>query len=300
MPDMLELLKEIYPHFMAPVSEGTDIANAIYCRELPFTVHEYACGSEYNGWQIPQGWKPLKAEIRKDGELIYDGTWHHLGVWGYSQSFQGTIDLEELKKHLAYSEEWDDAIVYYGDLYYKLGRKDWGFSIPKALFQKLLPGNYTIDLQTEFVSSTLKVLDYFVSGKSPETIVLNAHNCHAAQANDDTSGCVVGVEIMKRVLANPGYYSFRLLICPELYGTLFWLRDRTAEERQNLKLETKEEILSEIKRAVEQESHTKENIEEELVKNAIEGEDIEPKEELEDPRARIISELKAVYRSDLV
>ena len=75
---------------------------------------------------------------------------------------------------------------------------------------------------------------------------------------------------------------------------------KASEERQNLKLETKEEILSEIKRAVQEESQTKQKAEDVLVKKAIEGEDIEPKEELEDARARILSELKAIYHSDLI
>jgi len=75
---------------------------------------------------------------------------------------------------------------------------------------------------------------------------------------------------------------------------------RASEERQNLKLETKEEILSEIKRAVQEESQSKQRAEDVLVKKAIEGEDIEPKEELVDARARILSELKSIYHSELM
>ena len=74
---------------------------------------------------------------------------------------------------------------------------------------------------------------------------------------------------------------------------------KASEERQNLKLETKEEILSEIKKAVQEETQSKQKAEDVLVKKAIEGEDIEPKEELVDSRARILSELKSIYHSEL-
>ena len=97
--EMLELLKRIYPLRLAPVSEDTDKAVEILCEELTFTIHSYKSGSEYNGWIVPQKWKPIKAEIIKDGNVIYDGMNHPLGVIGYSTSFKGHITLQELKKH---------------------------------------------------------------------------------------------------------------------------------------------------------------------------------------------------------
>ena len=34
----------------------------------------------------------------------------------------------------------------------------------------------------------MKVLEYTLPGSSSETIIINAHNCHPFQANDDISG----------------------------------------------------------------------------------------------------------------
>ena len=235
MTNMIELLKEVYPLPMVPVSSGADQCTQIFCRELDFRVYGYASGSEHNGWVVPQNWAPQKAEIRKDGRLIYDGGAHPLGVWGYSISFQGKVSLDELREHLAFSENWDHALIYHGDLYYKQGTKNWGFSVPKSLFNSLVEGEYEVDLQTEFEPGTLKVLDYFLPGRSEETIIFNAHNCHAAQANDDISDCVVGVELMKRLSERNNYYSYRLLICPELFGTVFWLDNQDKEALAKLK-----------------------------------------------------------------
>ena len=73
MASMLDLLREIAPLRLAPVSPDADRCQEILCRELPFEVHEYESLSEHNGWVVPLRWEPRKAEIWKDGRLVYDG-----------------------------------------------------------------------------------------------------------------------------------------------------------------------------------------------------------------------------------
>ena len=64
MSNMMDLLRELYPHRMAPVSDGADQVVRRLGQELPLTVHEYPCGAEHNGWVVPRKWEVLKAEIR--------------------------------------------------------------------------------------------------------------------------------------------------------------------------------------------------------------------------------------------
>lgn len=221
---MMELLKRLYPHRMAPVSEGLDEVSRLLAAELPFKIHEYPSGEEYNGWVVPQKWGVKKAVISSGGKAIYDGAAHPLGVIGYSQSFSGRVPLEELKKHLFYRDAHPDALVYHCDLYYKIGKKDWGFSMPLNKIKALEPGDYDIELETEFSAGTMKVCDYFLPGESAETIILNAHDCHPGQANDDIAGVVVAVEVMRRLAKRKNYYSYRLIVAPEHFGTIFYLR----------------------------------------------------------------------------
>ncbi len=220
---MLDLLKAIYLHRMAPVSAGADRVIEILCKELPFVVHEYPSLAEHNGWVVPYKWEVCKAEIRQNDHLVYDGLAHPLGVIGYSQSFQGQITREELKRHLFYHPTLPDALVYHCDLYYKVDQKDWGFCVPNTLFQSLPEGDYTIDLQTVHELGTMKVGDCFLPGVINKTIILNAHNCHAGQANDDIAGMVVGVEVLKRLSRQRNRFSYRLIIAPEHLGTVFYL-----------------------------------------------------------------------------
>lgn len=233
---MINILKKIDGLFITPVSGGADEQNRILCRELPFKVLEYKSGSEHNGWRVPSKWEVKKAEIRKNGKLIYDGSIHPLGVIGSSQSFKGQVTLEELKEHLYYHESSPKDIVYHYDLYYKPHRKLWGFSMPYNLYKTLKPGKYDIDLQTSHTPGTMKVLEYVHNGDSEKTVVLNAHNCHAAQLNDGPAGYVVLMEVMKKLKSKKTKYTYRLVIGPEIIGTVFYLAGLNKKIISNFKL----------------------------------------------------------------
>lgn len=253
---MLELLKHIYPLRLAPNSPDTDICIEILKAQLPFEVHEYTPGEEHNGWVVPKSWEVKQAIIKKDGTLIYDGTHHPLGVMGYSQPFSGTLKLDELKQHLAYREDWPDAIGYHCDYYCKQWKSDWGFSVPHNLYKGLEDGEYEVDLEINYGDENMKVCDFFLPGERKDTIFFNAHNCHAAQANDDIAGCVVGIELMRRLSERKNKYSYRLIIAPEHLGTVFYLAHAKKEFINDFKYGFFLEMLGNDKRLAFQESFT--------------------------------------------
>jgi len=256
---MIELLRELYPLRLAPVSADGDQCVSRLLRELPFTVHEYPSGAEHNGWVVPMKWEVIKAEIRQEGKLIYDGQAHPLGVIGYSQSFQGKISLEELKPHLFVHFKWPDGLVYHCDLYYKVGRKDWGFCLPQTLAAALPDGEYEVDLQTVHEPGMMKVCDYFLPGESDDTIVINGHSCHPGQANDDITGVVIGVELMKRLSQRQNRYSYRLIVAPEHFGTVFYLASLSRTVISTYKYGAFLEMLGNNNRLALQESFTGES-----------------------------------------
>ncbi len=234
--NMLELLNKIYMLRLAPSSPDTTLGNKILKNELPFRTHEFEPDQEWNGWVVPKSWSVKKASIRKNGKLIYDGMAHPLGVIGYSQSFSGTISLEELQSHLFSDTSRPEAILYHCALYYRMMLKQWGFCIPHKLRERLENGKYEVELVTSFINAPMQVLDFTLPGETENTLVLNAHNCHAAQANDGTSGIVVGVELIKRLMQKKNRrLSYKLVIAPEHLGTVFYLSCLPDEEAANLK-----------------------------------------------------------------
>jgi aminopeptidase-like protein len=199
-------------------------------------VHEVPSGSWLNGWYVPPMWRVKRAELRQNGALIYDGALSPLGVPVLSPSHQARVGLEELRSHLFYSDEVEDAIVYHWTTLYRPKHPVWGFCMPKRSVDALSDGLYDVDIETETEPGTMKVLDYVLPGDSDETVILNAHNCHPFQANDDLSGCAVGIAVIQRLAKLPRRrLTYRLVIGPELIGTAFWLEGLPADELRSLR-----------------------------------------------------------------
>ena len=92
-----------------------------------------------------------------------------------------------------------------------------------------------MDLNIKETPSKMSVLVYTLSGKSKKTILLNAHNCHPYQANDDLSGIAVGIELFSKLrLVKNRKYSYQLMIAPELFGPIFWLDQLKNKEFKNI------------------------------------------------------------------
>src|SRR3989338_7440628 len=150
MRSMMEILRAVNGLAVAQVSEGADAQARILCAELPFRIFTYPSGEEFNGWIVPRKWKVLRAEIKKNGRVIYNGIKHPLGVVGYAKSFKGKVGFEELKKHLFYKKDAPSNIVYHCDFYYKPHVATWGFSVPYNLYRHLTDSYYDVDLKTRY------------------------------------------------------------------------------------------------------------------------------------------------------
>jgi aminopeptidase-like protein len=132
---------------------------------------------------------------------------------------------------LYYSDECPDGVPYVWTNLYRPESRRWGFGVSRKLFDTLKDGIYDVDLATTEESGTMKVLDYLLPGESGKTILINAHNCHSWQANDDISGCAVGISILRELQQRKRRkYSYRLVIAPELIGAVHWLNGLADEE----------------------------------------------------------------------
>ena len=232
---ILALVEKLYPFAYSVNGPGNDASIPAYLEELNFKVHEYKQGQDINGWAIPKSEIVTKAEIRKDGKLVYDGTVSPLGTILMCAPFKGPVSLEDLKPHLFYHSVNPDAIPFHCTQQYRPGKKDWGFCVPRTLYDSLQDGEYDIEINVTQKPTTMKVLDFILPGTSDETIVFQAHSCHPFQANDDISGCAIGIRLFQNLASlKHRRYTYRLLICPELTGTLFWLH-KTVKKPERIK-----------------------------------------------------------------
>lgn len=234
--NVTELIEKLFPFAYSITGQGNDLAIEKYLEELDFTLHEYASGQSLNGWHIPDAWQVKSAKVFCDDKLVYDATSSPLGVGALSPSFSGQLSLAELQKHLVSDPKQPDAIPYHWQNLYRPLERDWAICLPDKLRKTLSDGQYRVELVTHLTPSTMKVLDFHLPGDNDQTILLNGHNCHPYQANDDISGCAVAIRVLQALQQQKKRkYSYRVIIAPELHGPMFWLNNLSKTEQDKLK-----------------------------------------------------------------
>jgi len=226
--DLKDLVDLLYPFNYSVSGNDSHKVESTMLSLISFRVTEFPSFSNLRGWQIPAGWDVDEAKIYHDGKCIYDCLKHtKLGCAYLSPSFSGVVSRKELQQHCTWREDLPGATVYDWTRLYRIAkRKDWGLSIPKAILDQLPSDQLEIVIKTSTYPSSMKVYDFLLPGTSDREIIINAHNCHPYQANDDVSGCAIGIALIKTLSAiKTRRYSYRLLIAPELFGPMFWLED---------------------------------------------------------------------------
>lgn len=228
---MMEILRHLTPLNRAVCSLGYDRA-VDYLRDvLPFRVISVPASCDHNGWVIPPSWDVEEARIIKDGRTVYDGAIHPLGVIALSKSFSGTVDLDELRRHLHFDHRDDDSIPFHYRQQFRSWSRDWGFCVPKRLFDELVPGDYEIVIRTIESPGELKILEYAHRGTLDFTIVFGGNLDHAGVANDGLAGCVVGMEVMRRLRGRKTRFTYSLVLSPGIIGSELYLAGLNRFER---------------------------------------------------------------------
>lgn len=218
---MKSLMDELWFLERDLVSDGFDQALERLGIELPLQIHSYPSGMEVWTWIVPEKWTCREAYVeRLNGERILDRKNHPLYCASYSMAFEGIVRREELLRHLHISQMRPDAIPYAWKHY----KKDWGLCCTAELREKLTDEVYRVVIRSQHEPGLMKVGEAVARGSSGQEIVLCAHLDHPAMANDDLSGVVVGMEVMRQLMKCQDLrYTYRLLLTPETIGSVAWL-----------------------------------------------------------------------------
>ncbi|HEY9479934.1 MAG TPA: DUF4910 domain-containing protein, partial [Gemmatimonadaceae bacterium] len=218
MREMVDGLWRLHRHI---ISDGYDAGLVALAGQLPMTIHEYPSGTEAWSWIVPEKWMCHEAYLETlDGERLFSHDDHPLHVVSYSLPFEGEVSRETLLEHLHVHPMIPRAIPFI----FKYYERDWGLCCSRELRDSLGDDHYRVVIRTSSSYGTLKVGEVVAPGASDETIVLCAHLCHPAMVNDDLSGLVVGMDVMRALLARRDlHYTYRFIIVPETIGSLAWL-----------------------------------------------------------------------------
>jgi aminopeptidase-like protein len=234
MKSMMQILRDLTPLDRAVCSRGYDRTVEYLCEELPFRMISIPSSFQHNGWVIPPSWDVEEARIVKDGHTVYNGANHPLGVIALSSSFSGKVSLEVLKSHLHYDHRDPDSIPFHYRQQFRSWSRDWGFCLPKRIFDQLVPGEYEVIIRTAETPGAMKILECKHQGALDSTIVLGGNLDHAGVANDGLAGCVVGMEVLRRLQGRRTKFSYKLVLSPGIIGSELYLAGLTQVERSQL------------------------------------------------------------------
>jgi len=203
------------------ISDGYEKALNELSKVLPMRIHEYPTGTKCWTWIVPEKWTCHEAYLETiNGQRLFSYDQNPLHVVSYSLPFEGEISREELFQHLFVHQHIPEAIPFMHKYY----ERDWGLCCSKLLQQTLNDKKYIVKINTEFSKGYLKVGEIIVPGRSDESFVLCAHLCHPAMVNDDLSGVVAGIKVMRTLLNMKNLrYTYRFIIVPETIGSAAYL-----------------------------------------------------------------------------
>ena len=231
---MMQILRDLTPLNRAVCSRGYDQAVDYLCRELPFRVISVPDSHQHNGWVIPPSWEVEEARITRNGQTVYDGTAHPLGVIALSRSFAGTVALEELRSHIHYDHRNEDSIPFHYRQQFRSWSRDWGFCMPKRLYDQLAPGEYEVAIRTAEAPGAVKILELKHPGSLDFTILLGGNLDHAGVANDGLAGCVVGLEVLSQLRNRKTKFTYSLVLSPGIIGSELYLAGLKPSERSQI------------------------------------------------------------------
>ncbi|HLT97291.1 MAG TPA: DUF4910 domain-containing protein [Acidimicrobiia bacterium] len=220
-----EVIRSLFPTRRSITGAGNREALTWLHRHVPsLRIEEVPSGTEAFDWTIPPEWKIRGARLTgPDGEVVVDLEHSPLHVVGYSEGVDTELDLEELLPHLHSLPERPDAIPYRTSYY----QRTWGFCLPHSRLMALRPGRYHAWIDAEHDDGGSLSYGEAVVGSGTADVILSAHICHPAQANDNLSGMAVLTAVCEQI--GPVGPPLRALYLPGGIGSLAWLSRNEAE-----------------------------------------------------------------------
>jgi aminopeptidase-like protein len=206
-------------------------------REIPLRRHEVPSGTAVLDWVVPPEWTPRAAVLETlDGRPLVDFARHSLQLVGYSVPVDRVVPTPELQRHLHSLPAQPDLIPYRTSYY----AAEWGFCLPHRLRETLTDAAYRVRIDTRLAPGALSYGECVLPGEEPGEVLVSAHCCHPALANDNLSGVALAIEWAKALAARPRRrLAWRFLFAPGTIGAICWLaanRDAAARIRHGLVL----------------------------------------------------------------
>lgn len=220
---LYNLAVELFPIYRSITGEGVRATLNILQREIPdLVIGSVKSGTKVFDWIVPPEWNLKKGYIKDlDGKTIVDFKSNNLHIVSYSQPINKIISIEELQGHLYSLEDQPKAIPYVTSYY----QTNWGFCITQEQRNLLVDDFYYVLIESEFnENGELNYGELILYGELKDEILLSTYICHPSMANNEVSGPVVTVELVKWLKnLRIRRYTYRILFLPETIGAISYL-----------------------------------------------------------------------------
>ena len=209
---------------------------------VPVEVTEVPTGERVLDWTVPPEWRVREAYVaRPDGRRVADWAESPLALVQYSVAVRRRTTLRDLRPHLHTLPD-QAALVPYRTSYYE---PTWGFCLSQDRLDRLAAevgedGPLDVVVDADHVAGSLTYGEVVVPGETDDEVLISAHACHPALANDNASALAVATALARRLLDGPRpRHTVRFLFAPGTIGAVAWLarnRARAGRLRHGLVL----------------------------------------------------------------
>jgi len=224
---------QLWPLNRSLTGEGVRETLSKIRNHLPnMLVNSISSGTKVFDWIIPKEWHVNEAYIVKpNGEKICDFSKNNLHLLGYSIPFEGSLDLDQLKKHLYTLPEQPNAIPYVTSYY----KNEWGFCLSQDELNSLEDGEYKIKIDSKLFDGELNYGEIIIPGKSQREVFLSTYICHPSMANNELSGITVTTFLAKWLQElNQREFTYRIIFVPETIGSITYLSKNYIEMKKKI------------------------------------------------------------------
>lgn len=231
---MYQLASRLFPICRSITGNGFRESLNILREYVPeIKVVEVPSGTKVFDWVVPKEWNIRGGGIyRITGEKVIDFADTNLHIMGYSVPINDIISKEELLSHIYTQPEQPDLIPYVTSFY----KERWGFCMSENQKQKLTDEKYRVFIDSDFKEGSLTYGELIVPGETNDEILITSYLCHPSMANNELSGPVVLIELMKYVQQlKSRRYTYRFVINPETIGSITYLSRNLDTLQKNVK-----------------------------------------------------------------
>lgn len=218
---LLDFMAELAPLRRSLTGDGVRETLARIARRIPLVQHEVPSGTPVLDWTVPDEWNVRDAYVATaDGTRVIDVRRSPLHLVGYSVPVRARLSLAELREHLFTLPERPDWIPFRTSYY----RKTWGFCLSHRQLESLPATDYEVCIDASLEPGALTYGECYLPGTGTDEVLVSAHVCHPAMANDNLSGLAVATFLAAELAARPARrYGYRFLFAPGTLGAIAWL-----------------------------------------------------------------------------